>query len=233
MLDLSKFKGKTLDDATMQELQAHVDGPIDAANSQRDAARKESIDGRKAKDGKIAELTSRVEAFADRLGVAADVDLASIPDVRGQADANKQNEAKIARLTRDLAERDSTIATMGKERTEAKKQALVSKAIAEQRFKNPEDASVLFGLNVVQEGDDFMYRGADGKLLPLNEGAALFAKQRPDYIQPSDGGGQGSGFKGQGGQGSAGKGGKAPERKDYPNEVEFFKAAAAFNATAE
>lgn len=212
-MDLDALKGKTLDDDTHGKLIAFVA----ELTGQRDAARKESIDGRKGKDAKLKELGDRLQAFAEKLGVEVDADLNELPDAKGQADAVKQFETKIARLAR---ERDDAIKArdeLGSTLKTRNRESAIASALEGHRFKNPSDVRVLVERHVQEEGDDLLFKTEDGKLVPLKEGVTWFAKTRPDYLFPADAGGQGSGFRGSGqgpnGSGTSKKGDLAGDRE--------------------
>lgn len=199
-MDLDTLKGKTLDDKLHADLVAHVA----ALTEQRDAARRESIDGRKGKDARIKELTERLAAVAEWAGIEADADLAALAPPKGQADAARQFEAKIARLTR---ERDDALKAQGDLGTKLRglqREGAIAAALEGYRFKNPGDVRVLLERHVQEEGEELLFKTDEGKLVPLKEGAAWFAKTRPDYLHPADAGGQGSGYRGSGGQGGGG-----------------------------
>lgn len=201
-MDLDSLKGKTLDDKLHGDLVAHV---AELA-AQRDAARKESIDGRQGKNQKIKDLEARLSAVVEWAGIEPDADLAALPPPKGQADAAKQYEAKLARLMR---ERDDALKINGELDGRVRgmrRDAAISGALEGFRFKNPSDVRVLIERHVHEDGDELLFRTDDGKLVPLKEGAAWFAKTRPDYVHPADAGGAGSGFKGSGaGSGGSGK----------------------------
>lgn len=217
-MDLDALKGKTIDDKLHGELLAHVADLV----AQRDAARKESIDGRKGKDAKLKELGDRLAAVAEWAGIEPDADLAALPAPKGQADAAKQFEAKLARLTR---ERDDAVKARdgldGKVRG-MRREAALAGAIEGLRFKNPADVRVLLQHRVREEGDELLFETEDGKLVPLKEGAAWFAKTRPDYVQPADAGGSGSGFRG-----NAGGSGGSDKKPDFTGDRSARLAAIA------
>jgi hypothetical protein len=195
-MDIDNLKGKTIDDKLHAELSAHVA----ELSSQRDAARKESIDGRKGKDARIKELGDRLTAFAERLGVEPDADLESLPTAKGQAEAAKQFEAQIKKLTRERDEaakgRDDLTAKLAGE----KRERVIAEAVAKHDFIDSSDARTLIAARVRQEGDDFLFEADGGKLVPVADGAAWLAKTKP-YSVKAAGGGGGSGFKGSGGGG--------------------------------
>jgi len=81
-------------------LKSYVDDLI----AQREAARNESINGRKTLKARVNELEALQTKLFDKLGVETVEDIESLPDGKGQAEAMKQFEAKVKRLERELAE---------------------------------------------------------------------------------------------------------------------------------
>ena len=195
-MDLTKFKGKTLDDATLTELTALVTAHTDTLESRalkaEDKARKaaqESIDGRKGKDAAIAKAL-------EKLGIDSIDDLDSLPDSKGQAEALKQFDTKVKRLERDLADKSKAHDELsGKYSTERRERA-IAEAVGKHPFIDAEDARALVGSRVKQEGDDLLFTAADGKQVPLADGVAWFAKTKTHLVRPEGTGGAGSGFKG-------------------------------------
>jgi hypothetical protein len=197
-MDIESLKGKTLDDKMYGELAAHLSDLV----SQRDAARRESIDGRKGKDAKIKEISDRLEAFAERLGVEVNADLDSLPTAKGQAEAAKQFDAQVKKLTK---ERDEAIKAhdevSGRLATE-RRNLTISQAVGKHPFIDADDARALTSARVRQEGDAWLFEGDGGKLVPIDEGVAWLAKTKAHLVRPSGSEG-GSGFKGNGGSSSA------------------------------
>lgn len=208
--DLSKLKDK-LDSGTLAELTSHLDELSTRAETAEDKARKatkESIDGRKAKDQRIARLS-------ELLGIEPDADLESLPDPKGQADAVKQFEAKVKRLERENADLIKARDELGGTVKSMKRETALAAALEGHRFKNPADVRVLLQSRVVEEGDELLFETDDKKRVSLKDGAAWFATTRPDYVEAKDGGGQGSGFgRGEGGSG----GGKTGDLGGTPAE---------------
>lgn len=208
-MDLDALKGKTIDDDLLGQLKAHVTSLSEA----RDAARSESIKGRKGKDETIAKLTERVEAMAERLGVDPDADLASLPDAKGQAEAARQYEMKLKRLER---ERDGAIqkhSELTQRLTTEKRNSLLATAAGKHGFIDASVAQTLAGARMVQEGEDFLFRTDDGKLVPVDEGFAWMAKSMPFLIKPA--GGAGSAPGGGGFTGVPGASGGQPQRNPF------------------
>lgn len=192
--DLDTLKDK-LDSATLDKLRAHVDELGTRAETAEEKARKaakESIDGRKT-------LKAERDKAFEKLGISEADELDSLPDAKGQGEATKQLEAKVKALTRQLDEATQARDQLGGEIKGMKRNAALAEAIQGHKFKNPADVQVLLQSRLVEEGDQTLFKTDDGKLVPVKDGAAWFAKTRPDYIEPAGGSGGGSGFKGAGG----------------------------------
>lgn len=201
MIDLDKFKGKTLEGETLTQIAAAVKeltDRVDAAETKARTAQKESIDGRKT-------LKAERDAAFEKLGVDTMDELQALPDAKGQADAVKQVETKLKKAERERDEANTKLAEVSNQHTAMRRDAALAEGIEGLNFRNPGDVRALLGQRIVQEGDAFLFKADDGKLIPIKEGATAFAKTRPEYLHPSDAGGQGSGFQGTGGGG----GGKA------------------------
>lgn len=209
--DLQTLKDK-LDGETLAKLTAHVDElstRAESAEEKERAAKRESIEGRK-------KLKAERDKAFEKLGINDPEELESLPDAKGQGEAARQFEAQIKKLTR---ERDEALQSRdelgGKVKTMTRSQAL-AEAMQGLRFKNPADVQVLLERRLVEEGDDVLFKTDEGKLVPIKDGAAWFAKTRPDYVEAQENGGQGSGFKGSGGGGGEGRkadfGGSRDER---------------------
>ena len=202
-IDLSKYKGKTLDDAMLSELTAAIATDADALESRalaaEDKARKaskESIDGRKGKDAIIAKAL-------EKLGIDSADDLDNLPDTKGQAEAAKQFEAKLKRAERDLAEKAKALDEVTGQYTAERRERAIAQEVGKHPFIDADDVRALVGARLKQEGDDLLFTGADGKLVPLADGVAWFAKTKAHLVRPAGDGGAGSGFKG--GQQAGGK----------------------------
>jgi len=200
MIDLNKFKGKTLGDAETAEIQQALDAEkarAEAADEAARAAKRESIDGRK-------KLKAERDKAFEKLGITEADELEGLKDAKGQAEAAQQYEARIKKLERDLGEANTVRDQVTGQLSGLRREAAITEGIEGLNFRNPADVRVLLGTRVVQEGDAFLFKTDEGKLVPIKEGAAWFAKTRPDYVQPADAGGQGSGFKGNAAGGGTG-----------------------------
>lgn len=218
-MDLDALKGKTLDDKLHAELVAYAAD----LTAQRDAARRESIDGRKGKDAKLKEQADRINAMAERLGIDADADLSTLPDVKGQADAVKQFEAKLTRAQRELADKAKAFDELTGRYASERRDRAIAEQVGRHPFIDAEDVRALVSARVQQEGDDLLFKGADGNLVPLADGVAWIAKTKAHLVRPA-GGGQGSGF-GAGGQPAAKTMTRAQfDAADHGQRAEFFRS---------
>lgn len=185
-MDISTLKEK-LGDEKFAELQGYVTDLI----GQRDAARTESINGRKGKDQKIAELSARLSELAEWAGVEPDADLAALPAPKGQADAVKQYEAKLKRayLERDEAKKAADEAA-GKYRSSLQ-QAAIAKALGGHEFVAKDIVETFVSQRLTWEGEDLLFKTDDGKLVPVADGVAGLAKSRPELLKAAGTGGAG------------------------------------------
>jgi hypothetical protein len=220
-MDLEKLKGKTIDEALLGELKAHVEGleaRAETAEGKAKTAQKESIEGRK-------QLKAERDAAFEKLGVSTMEELDALPEAKGQAEAMKQVEAKVKKLEKDLADKDQAHQELSGKYAAERRQRAIAQAVAKHEFIDAEDAASLLGMRVKEDGDELKFDSGDGKLVPLADGAAWLAKAKPHLVKAAGAGG-GSGAK-PGGQGS-GQPPKKPERKDYTDDVAFTRAEAAY-----
>lgn len=196
-MNLDKFKGKTLDGATLDELTAELTAHTESLESRTLAAEekarkaaKESIDGRKGKDAIIAKAL-------EKLGIDDPEELDNLPDAKGQADAIKQSQAKLSRMERDLNERTKALDELNSKYAAERRERAIAEHVGKHPFIDADDVRALIGSRVKQEGDDLLFTGPDGKLVPLADGVAWFAKTKTHLVRPSGDAGGGSGFKGQ------------------------------------
>lgn len=192
---------------------------------QRDAARRESIDGRKQLKARAEQLEAVNRKVFEKLGIDSEDELETLPDAKGQAEALKQFEVQMKRLTRERDEaakaRDELAATRERDR----RQAAIAQAVAKHGFVDPEIASLALERGLRIDGEQILFEAEGGKLVPLDEGAAWVAKTKPYMVKAS--GGNGSGFREGAGNGNPPPA-KAPQRKDYTDEVAYFRDAAKY-----
>lgn len=185
-MDISTLKEK-LGDETFAKLESHVNDLI----GQRDAARRESIDGRKTlkkdRDDAIAERDEALEWA----GVDSIQALREKPGPKGLAEASQQVEAKLKKMQRDL---DSAVQqrddALGKFRGSLQK-ASIAEALAGHEFVDREVVESFVSQRLKWEGDELLFTSGDGKLIPVKDGVAEIAKTRPQLLKASGTGGAG------------------------------------------
>jgi len=207
-MNISTLKEK-LGDETFSELEAHINGLV----SQRDAAKKESIDGRKSLKARVVELESAQSNLLDKLGLASLDDLEGIPDAKGQADAVKQLEAKLKRMEKQVVdafkERDD-IAGMHRS---ALQKAMLAEALSAHEFIDRDVVESFVSARLEWEGGDLLYR--DGEtLVSVKDGVAGLAKAKPTLLKSAGAGGAGVRL------GAGGSGQRNPWSKDTFNLTE-------------
>mgnify|MGYP000903402278 CR=1 FL=1 len=217
-MDLSKWKGKTLDGETLNELKAALDAHTESlearatkAEDKARAAAKESIEGRKT-------LKARHDRMVELLGIEPDADLDNLPGPKGQADAAKQFEARVKRAERELADERKAHAELQSRYKAERRERAIAEYVAKHTFADPDVARVVIKDRVREEGDDILFEGDGGKLVSLEAGVAWLVKTKPHLVKAAGSeGAQGSGFKGNGSTfGTA----KNPWSKDHFNLTE-------------
>lgn len=209
----------TIKEAIGDEKFATLKSYIDDLTGQRDAARDESIKGRKALKAKAEALEADVNRMLEKLGIDSVEDIDSLPDGKGAGEAVKQLEARLKRTER---ERDDAV----KGRTEVEKKYLdgrrseaIAKAVAKHGFKDAETAAFLIERKARFEGDELMFEADGGKLISIDEAASWVAKSKPHLVGTQGGGG--SGFRE-----GAPPTGKNPWSKDTFNLTEQIQISA-------
>jgi hypothetical protein len=192
MFDLESLKDK-LDGETLSALKSHVD---DLAGS-RDAAKRESIDGRKALKAKVDELQSANSKILEKLGIDSVDDLENLPDpkaVKTEADTSlKQFEARLKRAEREREEAVKASEALKSQMTQARKQAAIAQAISAGGFHDSEAAELLLSSRIEQQDEEFLFKTRDGRFIPLSDGAKLIATEKPHLVKAPQG--TGSGFR--------------------------------------
>lgn len=185
-MDLNQFK-EAIGDEKFTALKSYVD---DLAG-QRDAARNESIAGRKQLKTDLAAAQALAQKALEKLGVDGPDDLDSLPDAKGQAEALKQLDTRIKRAERerDDAKKSAEEAT-GKFRGSLTKAAL-AEALAGHEFVARDIVETYVAQRLTWEGEDLLYKADDGKLIPVKDGVTAFAKTRPELLKPQGTGGSG------------------------------------------
>lgn len=197
-MDIETLK-EALGDEKFKALQTYVNDLV----GQRDAARNESITGRKGLKDKLAAAEAQQTALLEKLGLSSIDELESLPDVKGMADAAKQLDARIKRAERerDEAKKSAEEAT-GKFRSSLQK-AAIADALSGHEFVARDIVESYVSARLTWEGDDILFKTDDGKLVPVKDGVAGVAKSRPELLKPTGTGGAGVRQPNAGGSGGA------------------------------
>lgn len=220
-MDIETLKDK-LGDETFAKLKTFVDD----LTGQRDAARSESITGRKGLKAKLDAAEAAQAKLMEKLGVESLDDLESLPDAKGAAEAAKQYGAQIKRMERQLAEAtEREKEATGKFRSSLQR-AAVAEAMGGHKFVARDIVETYVGNRLQWEGDELLFKDDSGKLIAVKDGVAGIAKTRPELLEAQGAGGAGA--RPAGGAGS-GAGGKTMTRSEFDKaghvqRVEFAKA---------
>lgn len=185
-MELEALKEK-LGDEMFTQLQTYVT----ELTSQRDQARTESISGRKGLKAENEQLKAAQTTLLEKLGVESLDDLENLPDAKGLAEAGKQFETQIKRLTR---ERDAAVAAQTEINTkylDSKKAAVLADALGAHEFLAKDVVTSFISNQLVWEGDELLFKTDEGQMVTVKDGVSGVAKARPELLKPAGTGGAG------------------------------------------
>jgi hypothetical protein len=212
---------ETLREAIGDEKFAALKGYVDDLTGQRDAARQESIDGRKKLKSDLAAAQSLAAKALEKLGVDTADDLDALPDAKGQGEATKQLESKLKRAERERDEAKALAEeTNGKFRGSLQK-AAIAEALSGHEFVARDIVESYISQRLTWDGDDLQFKTDDGKLVAVKDGVAGVAKSRPELLKAAGTGGAGMRQSNAGGSGGA----KTVTRSQYDAMTPAEKAA--------
>ena len=188
-MDIETLKGK-LDDGMFSELSGYVKD----LEGRLEAAQKESSDGRekfKRTANERDQLKSIKAKLYEKFGLDDDADLDSLPEAKGQADAARQYEVKLKRAERERDDAKSLAADASGKYKATLQRAAISEALGGHEFIARDLVETYVGQRLTWEGDDLLFKGDDGRLMPIKDGVAGLAKSRPELLKPSGSGGAG------------------------------------------
>lgn len=200
-MDIEALKDK-LGDETFAKLKAHVDD----LTGQRDAARNESINKRKALQTENETLKAFKSKALEKLGVDSDEDLDALPDAKGQADAAKQFEAKLKKAERERDEAKAAAEAVTGQLRGSRQKAVIADALGKHEFVARDVVEAFVAPRLVWDGEEIMFKADDGKLVAVADGVAGLAKSRPELLKPTGTGGAGARTGGNAGGGGASRG---------------------------
>jgi hypothetical protein len=199
-MELSTFKDRLGDDYSALE------SYVNTLTEQRDAARKESQQGRQSLKTRVETLEALKARLFDRLGLVNEEEIDSIPDAKalqGQTDAVKQLEARLKRMENDLSSKNQAYQELQNAHRSTRLDAELNQALAKYDFVDPEIIAAYLKGGVKWEGEEPRHSGEDGALMPLAESVTQLAQTRPQLLKTSPAGG--SGWRPQSGTPSAAK----------------------------
>lgn len=202
---------------------------VDELIGQRDAARNESINGRKTLKARVAELEALQTKLFDKLGLDSPEDIDSLPDGKGQAEAVKQFEAKVKRLERELAEEQQKAQGLTTQLRESTLNESLQKALGAHEWLDRDVAATILKSGIVFEDDTHQFKTEKG-LITLDDAAKLIAQEKSFLLKSSGAGG--SGYKGNNGNGSPPQGNVMPKPSDFADEKDYHMAVVKFKAEA-
>ena len=193
---------ESLKDVLGDEKFAALKTYVDDLTGQRDAARNESITGRKGLKAKLDEMTAAQARMLEKLGVESLEDLDALPDAKGQADAVKQYEAKLKKLERENAELAAGRQEIDGKYRDSLKRAVVADALGSHEFVARDLVETYVSQRLTCEGDELLFKDGD-KLVAVKDGVAGLVKSRPELLKPTGTGGAGVRDHNAGGGGPA------------------------------
>lgn len=178
---------------------AKLETYISDLESQRDAARQESISHRHSLKNRAAELEQENGALKkaqsdllERLGVDSLESVAEL-DPKGQAELALQYEAKLKRIERDMQEKAAAYSELEARHKKSLMDAAMQRALAGHEWIDAEMMASYVAQKLVFEDDDVKFRAEDGLLMGLKDGVQSLAKNKPHLVKAT--GARGSGFQ--------------------------------------
>jgi hypothetical protein len=193
---------ESLKDALGDEKFAALSSYVTDLIGQRDTARNESINGRKKLKADLDAAHALAQKALDKLGVESADELETLPDAKGQGEALRQFETKLKRAERERDEFRKAADEAASKYRSSQQKAAISEALAGHEFVARDIVETYISQKLAWEGDDLLFKSDDGRLIPIKDGVAGFAKTRPELLKPSGTGGAGvrSSNAGSGGQ---------------------------------
>ena len=197
-MDIEQLK-EAIGDEKFAALKTYVDDLV----GQRDAARSESITGRKGLKAKLDEMTAAQARLMEKLGVDSLEDLDSLPDAKGQAEAVKQFEARMKKLEREKEELAASKQEIDGKYRDSLKRAVIADAMGGHEFVARDLVETYVAQRLAWEGDELVFKADGDKVLSVKDGVAGLVKSRPELLKPTGTGGAGVRDHNAGGGGAA------------------------------
>lgn len=171
---------------------AKLEGYVNDLIGQRDAARKESQEGRKTLKAKVESLEALKTRLFEKLGLDVEEDIDTLPDAKGQAEAVKQFETRVKRLETELKSKVEALTALETKHRATRLDAELGKALGGHEFIDREVVEDYLRRRADWSEDQVYYRTEKGDLIPLAEGVANLAATRPHLLKTP--GARGSGY---------------------------------------
>lgn len=184
-MDISKFKDRLGDDFTA--LEAHIAD----LTGQRDAARKESVEGRKALKAKAETAEALNQKLMEKLGIETAEEIDSLPPAKGQAEALKQLETRLKAKDTALAERDAAVQALTQKYRDSQAAAQLDQALATYDFIDRDLVLSHIRQQVAWQDEQLLFNTEKGAV-PLTEGVKAFVEAKPHIVKNP--GARGSGY---------------------------------------
>ena len=197
-MDIEQLK-EALGDEKFAALKTYVDD----LTGQRDAARNESITGRKGLKAKLDEMTAAQARLMEKLGVDSLEDLDSLPDAKGQAEAVKQFEARMKKLEREKEELAASKHEIDGKYRDSLKRSVIADAMGGHEFVARDLVETYVAQRLAWDGDELVFKADGDKALSVKDGVAGLVKSRPELLKPTGTGGAGVRDHNAGGGGAA------------------------------
>ena len=184
-MDISAFKDRLGDDYV--RLETFVNDLI----GQRDAARKESVEGRKTLKSKAEALETLNRNLMEKLGIESAEELDALPPAKGQAEALKQLETRLKAKDAALAEKETTLAAVQAQYRNARLTAELEKALGEYEFIDRDLVAAHVRQSLDWQDDQPVFKTDQGEVA-LTEGVKRLVAAKPHIVK--SGGARGSGY---------------------------------------
>lgn len=184
-MDISKLKDRIGDDY------AALESYVNDLTGQRDAARKESVEGRKALKAKAETAEALTRQLMEKLGIESAEELEALPPAKGQAEALKQLDVRLRKASEDLKAKDTTLAELSAKYRDSRLAAALEKALAEYDFIDRDLVAAHIRQSVDWQDDRLIYKTDKGDV-DLAEGVKSLVTAKPHIVKTS--GARGSGY---------------------------------------
>mgnify|MGYP003530541510 CR=1 FL=1 len=149
---------ESLKDALGDEKFAALKTYVDDLTGQRDAARNESITGRKVLKARLDEMAAAQARMLEKLGVESLEDLDALPDAKGQAEAVKQFDARMKKLERENADLAAARQEIDGKYRDTLKRAVIGDALGGHEFVARDLVETYVSQRLTWEGDELLFK---------------------------------------------------------------------------